>query len=111
MQLLDKLGGIHVSDVLPSPSPVTADSFQIFAARPVKTLMSVKPSQRFVRAGNALILLGVIAANVPPEKSLTRTHRNALIWMNVPRSPAFVQTADVRIHTAVLDVFARKDIF
>lgn len=44
--------------------------------------MSVKPSQRFVRAGNALILLGVIAANVPPEKSLTRTHRNALVSLS-----------------------------
>lgn len=111
MQLLDKPGGIHVSDVLPSPSPVTADSFQIFAARHAKTLMNVKPSQRFVRVGDVSILLGVTAANVPPEKSLTRTHRNALIWMNAPISPAFVQTADVRIQTAVLDVFARKDIF
>lgn len=44
--------------------------------------MSVKPSQRFVRAGDVLILLGVIAANAPPEKSLTRTHRNALVSLS-----------------------------
>lgn len=79
MQLLDKLGGIHASVVLPSLSPVTEDFFQIFVAKHAKTLMNAKPSQRSVRAGDVLTLLGVSAANVPPEKSLTRTHRNVLM--------------------------------
>lgn len=44
-----------------------------------QTSMNVKPFQRFVQAGDALILLGVTAANVPPEKSLMQTHRDALV--------------------------------
>ena len=45
--------------------------------------MNVKLSQRSVRAGDVLTLLGVTAANVPREKSLTRTHRNALVSFNI----------------------------
>ena len=44
--------------------------------------MSVKPSQRSVRAGDVLTLLGVTAANVPQEKNLTRTHKNALVGLS-----------------------------
>jgi len=45
--------------------------------------MNAKPSQRSVRAGDVLTLLGVSAANVPPEKSLTWTHRNALVSLYI----------------------------
>jgi len=79
VQLLDKLGGTHANAVLPSPSPVIEDFFQIFAVKRAKTLTSVRPSQRSVRAGDVLTLLGVTAANVPQEKSLTRTRKDALI--------------------------------
>lgn len=110
-QLLDKRGGTRVNVVLANQNPVIEDISQIFGARHAKTSMNVKLSQRSVQVEDVSTLLGATIVNVPREKNLTQTLRNALTWMNAPRFQASVPTADARTPTVVFDVFAKKDLF
>lgn len=72
-------GATPVRCAPPSPTPAAEASYQISAQEPVKMWMSARPSLGCVKEEIALILLGLLSANVLLDTNLMKHHKNVKV--------------------------------
>lgn len=94
-------GATPVRCAPPSPTPAAEASFQISAREPVKMWMNARPSLGSVKEEIALILLGLLSANVLLDTNLMKHHKNVKILMNAAPFLESVKEANAQTQSAV----------